>query len=49
MTTFAANDGRFWFANVAFGAYTASVTFGGQTAEYPVDVAGARAEIKLIR
>ena len=49
MTTIAGDDGRFSFTNVAFGSYTASVTFSGQTVEYPLEVAGARTSAKLIR
>ena len=49
MTTIAADDGRFSIPNVAFGSYTASVTFAGQTAEYPLAVNGARTELKLPR
>ena len=49
ITTIAGDDGRFSFANVAVGSYTASVTFAGQTVEYPLEVAGARTTAKLIR
>ena len=49
MTTIAADDGQFLFSNVAFGSYTASVTFSGQTVEYPLEVSGARTTAKLIR
>ena len=49
ITTIAGDDGRFSFANVAVGSYTASVTFTGQTIEYPLEVAGARTTAKLIR
>jgi len=49
MTTIAADDGRFSFANVAFGSYTASVTFNGQTVESPLEVAGPHTSAKLIR
>jgi plastocyanin len=49
MTTTAADDGRFSVPNVPFGSYTISVTFSGQTVEHPVEVAGARTEVKLTR
>jgi plastocyanin len=49
MTTIAADDGRFSVPNVAFGSYTVSVTFAGQTVEQPIEVSGARTEIKLTR
>jgi plastocyanin len=48
-TTIAADDGRFSFANVAFGSYKLSLTFEGQTVEHPIEVAGARTEVKLVR
>ena len=49
MTTIAGDDGRFSFANIAFGVYTASVTSRGDTVEYPIEVAGGRSQLKLIR
>jgi plastocyanin len=49
MTTIAADDGSFVIPNVAPGAYTASVTFAGQTVEQAVDVKSARTEFKLVR
>jgi plastocyanin len=49
MTVIAENDGRFSIPNVAVGAYTASVTFEGQTVEQAVDVKGPRTELKLVR
>ena len=49
LTTIAADDGRFSVPNVAFGSYTVSVTFSGQTVEQPIEVTGARTEVKLTR
>lgn len=49
MTTIAGDDGRFSIPNVAFGSYTASVTFSGQTVEQPIEVSGARTDLKLTR
>ena len=48
-TVIAGDDGRFTFSNVAFGAYTLSVTFEGQTIEHPLDVSGPRTSVKLAR
>ena len=48
-TTIAGDDGSFTIPNVAVGAYTASVTFAGQTVEQPLDVKAARTEFKLVR
>jgi plastocyanin len=49
ITTIAQDDGRFSIPNVALGAYTASVTFQGQTVEQPLDVNGARTQLTLTR
>jgi plastocyanin len=49
MTTTAEDDGRFSISNVAFGSYRVSVTFSGQTVEQPLEVSGARTELKLTR
>jgi plastocyanin len=49
ITTIAGYDGRFAIANVAFGSYTASVTFAGQTVEQRLAVGEARTELKLRR
>jgi plastocyanin len=49
MTTIASDDGSFSIPNVGFGSYTASVTFSGQTVEQPLQVSGARTELKLSR
>jgi plastocyanin len=49
MTTTAEDDGRFSIPNVAFGSYKVSVTFSGQTVEQPLEVNGARTELKLTR
>ena len=49
MTTIAEDDGRFSFSNVAFGSYTLSLTYSGQTVEQAVEVSGARTEVKLTR
>ena len=49
MTTIAGDDGRFSIPNVAFGPYTATVTFSGQTVEQALEVNGARTELKLSR
>jgi plastocyanin len=48
-TTIAEDDGRFSFPNVAFGSYTLSLTYSGQTVEQAVEVRGARTEIKPAR
>jgi len=49
MTTIAGDDGRFSLPNVAFGSYTLSLTYSGQTVEQVVEVSGARTEVKLTR
>ena len=49
MTTIAADDGRFSFSDVAFGSYTLSLTYAGQTVEQAVEVSGARTEVRLTR
>ena len=49
MTTIAGDDGRFSLPNVAFGSYTLSLTYSGQTVEQAVEVSGARTEVKLTR
>jgi hypothetical protein len=47
MTTIAGDDGRFSLPGVAFGSYTLSLTYSGQTVEQAVEVSGARTEVKL--
>ena len=49
MTTIAADNGRFSFSNVAFGSYTLSLTYSGQTVEQAIEVSGARTEVKAAR
>jgi plastocyanin len=49
MTTIAGDDGRFSLPNVAFGSYTLSLTYSGQTVEQAVEVSGARTEVKRTR
>ena len=49
MTTIAGDDGRFSLPNVAFGSYTLSLTYSGQTVEHAVEVSGARTDVKLPR
>jgi plastocyanin len=49
MTTIAEDDGRFSFSNVAFGSYTLSLTYSGQTVEQAIEVTGARTEVKRAR
>jgi len=49
MTTIAEDDGRFSFSNVAFGSYTLSLTYSGQTVEQAIKVTGARTEVKRAR
>jgi len=49
MTIIAEDDGRFSFRNVAFGSYRLSLTFDGQTIEQPVEVSGARTNVKIAR
>ena len=49
MTTIAGDDGRFLLPNVAFGAYTLSLTYSGQTVEQAIQVGGARTEVKIKR
>jgi plastocyanin len=48
-TLIAEDDGRFSFPNVALGSYKLSLTFNGQTIEQPIEVTGARTEVKLNR
>src|SRR5262245_18725948 len=48
-TTIAGDDGRFSLPNVHPGSYTLSVTYSGQTVEQPLEVSGARTEVKLSR
>ena len=49
ITTTAGDDGRFSIPNVAFGSYRVSLTYSGQTVEQPLEVSGARTELKLTR
>jgi plastocyanin len=49
MTTIAADNGRFSFSNVAFGSYTLSLTYSGQTVEQAFEVSGPRTEVKAAR
>jgi len=49
MTTIAGDDGTFSLPNVAFGSYTLSLSYSGQTVEQAVEVSGARTEVKLTR
>ena len=49
MTTIAGDDGRFSLPNVAFGSYTLSLTYSGQTVEQAIKVTGARTEVKRAR
>jgi len=49
MTTIAEDDGRFSFSNVAFGTYTLSVTYSGQTVEQAIEVTSSRTEVKRTR
>ena len=49
VTTIAADDGSFAFANVSFGSYKLSLTFDGQTVEQPLEVTGPRTDFKLVR
>lgn len=49
VTTIAADDGRFSFANVTFGSYQISYTFDGRTVEQAINVAGAHTEVKPAR
>jgi len=49
MTTIAGDDGRFSLPNVAFGSYTLSLTYSGQTVEQAIEVSGARTEVTLSR
>lgn len=48
-TTIAGDDGRFSLPNVAFGSYTLSLTYSGQTVDHRVEVSGARTEVNLPR
>jgi plastocyanin len=47
VTTVTGQDGAFSFKDVAFGAYTLSVTFQGQTIERNLKVSGARTDVKI--
>jgi plastocyanin len=49
MTTVAGDDGRFSLPNVAFGSYTLSLTYSGQTVEQTIEVSAARTEVKIKR
>jgi plastocyanin len=49
MTTIAEDDGRFSFSNVAFGSYTLSLTYSGQTVEQAIEVSDAHTEVKRPR
>lgn len=49
VTTIAADDGRFSFANVTPGSYKVSVTFEGQTIEQPLEVTSAQTSFKFSR
>jgi hypothetical protein len=49
MTTIAGDDGTFSLPNVAFGSYTLSLTYSGQTVEQAVEVSGERTQVKLTR
>src|SRR4029453_18907577 len=46
MTTIAADNGRFSFSNGAFGSYTLTLTYSGQTAAQAIQASGARREGK---
>jgi plastocyanin len=48
VATIAGDDGRFTFANVKPGAYTLSLNFEGRTVEQPVEVKGARTEVRIV-
>ena len=47
LTTIAGNDGRFSIPNVKVGAYKLSLTYEGRTVEQPLEVTGARTEVRL--
>lgn len=49
MTTVAGDDGRFSLPNVAFGSYTLSLTYSGQTVEQAIAVSAARTDVKITR
>jgi plastocyanin len=49
LTAIAEDNGRFSLKNVAFGPYKLSYTFQGQTVEQPIEVSGARTNVKLAR
>ena len=47
LTTIADNDGRFSMPNVKVGSYKLSLTYEGRTVEQPLEVTGARTEVRL--
>lgn len=47
MATIAGNDGRFTLLNVKPGAYKLSLNYEGRTVDQPLDVKGARTEVRL--
>ncbi len=46
LTTIAGNDGRFSIPNVKVGSYKLSLTYEGRTVEQPLEVTGARTEVR---
>lgn len=47
VTTIADDGGRFSLPNVALGSHRLSLTFEGRTVEQPLEVTGARTEVKI--
>jgi hypothetical protein len=46
LATIAEDSGRFSIPNVPLGSYKLSLTFEGRTVEQPLEVTGARTEVK---
>jgi plastocyanin len=47
LTTIADDDGRFSMPNVKVGSYKLSLTYEGRTVEQPLEVTGARTEVRV--
>jgi plastocyanin len=47
LSTIAGDNGQFTLPNVKHGSYTLSLTFEGRTVEQPLEVTGARTEVRV--
>jgi plastocyanin len=47
LSTIAGDNGQFALPNVKHGSYTLSLTFEGRTVEQPLEVTGARTEVRV--